>query len=277
MRCAFIVLLTFAFSSAAIPGAYAQVLPLVVDATQPDGDAAWWTRVDSPLAGPCVSPLLDLEPALDPRVTEPATAVSRVLQRTELSADNARALAALYPAPTLLLGRMDVIAASRVAWGGRQRAVVSLDAVWIDTQSGATILDISLQAAGFGDAPEDAVRAACAAVARSADFTLRTSVSTPATVPVADVVVRIDGPADAYVRFRTALREAVGGEVQETWATEGAVGLRVVSDMTTTRDSLLATIRALGPLPSGQILRVADEEGSVWVDLAAETGEAGGR
>ena len=250
----------------------AQTLPLVVDASQADGDVSWWTRVDAPLAGPCATAFLDIEPTIDPREVAPSASVSRVLQRSDLSVDNARALASLYGAPMVLLGAVEVAEASRVPWGGRHRAVVRLTATWLDTQSGGLIEQLELHATGFAEQHAEAVRGGCAALARSVAFVLRVVEASPATLPPATVIVRLDGPAGAYVQFRSALREALGGELQEAWATEGAIGLARTGGAPLDGPELAVAVRRLAPLTVGRVVAVSEQGDAVWVYLAPDGG-----
>lgn len=274
----------FLFASIVLVGLFgatpanADVLPVVSDATGPS-TACWWcddasSTVQSALyegiAGRAASGALWAWP--DAGVDD----VSRVLRTPDLTPANGRSLATVFGSRHALVGTLHRDAAPGVPWLGLERAAWLLDATLVDVRTGAEVDVVQLRAVAFGD---DAAEASAAAATLLLDR-LEERIA-PLSVDGSDdgvdvgepvVVVMGSGAATAYIAFRGALREAHPGvvDVEEVWATEGQVALRVVLDEGTVFDDVADAVDRL----QGQALegvRIVDaqrRDDRVYVSVA---------
>lgn len=243
-----------------------QVVPILVDET--DGGAAWWVD-DASEPGACLAAVIESAGWADPASVQPDAPISRVYRRADITSANARQLAGLYGADAVVHGSVSATASEPVSWVGRVRAVVTIDAQWMSVQ-GSAVRDVRVVGIGVGETAEEAQAAACARAAERAGLALRATgtggdVWSAALAADAQLVVRSDGRAIAFVGVRRALREALGdaADLREVWATEGAVGLSVADvPASAVRD---AAVSLSGRAVDGGFVDDVDEEEGVLV------------
>ena len=217
--------------------AYADTLALLTSWNLDGSKSAWWVgdapsnvdgllrRGDAPVGGLWLDP----EPVLL------ATPPSKLFLRYDLSVNNGRALAGLYGATHVLVGKVQWEVAEGVSFVGLQAVRARVEGTWAPVAEQTTLGNFQVAVTGFGATAADAA----AQASRLLEFELRRAKpNAPAAVPPTldaaedELVVEVEAPASAYVAFLRRLRELDKGiiDFSEVWATEGAVCLHLELD-----------------------------------------------
>lgn len=258
--------------------ASADVLPVVADATG-SSTACWWCDDASAAVPSALYDAIAERAALGALWTWPDTGVddvSRVLRVPELTPANGRSLATVFGTRHALVGTLRRDPAPGVPWLGLERSAWILDATLVDVRTGAEVDAVQIRAVAFGVDPAEAnAAAATLLVDRLEEHIAPLSVDgTDDGVDVGEPVVVVlgSGGAAAYIAFRGALRDAHPGvvDVEEVWATEGQVALRLALDEGTTFDDVAAAIERLAgqPLEGVRIADAQRRDDRVYVSLA---------
>lgn len=258
--------------------ARADVLPVIADTTG-QAVACWWCDDASATAPSALYDGIAQRAELGALWAWPDAGVddvSRVLRTPDLTPANGRSLATVFETRHVLVGTLQRDAAPGVPWLGLERAAWLLDATLIDVRTGAEVDAVQIRAVAFGD---DADEASAAATVLLLDR-LEEHIA-PLSVDASDdgvdvgepvIVVLGNGTATTYIAFRGALRDAHPGviDVEEVWATEGQVALRVALDEGTAFEQLAAAIEQLvgQPLAGVRIVDAQRRDDRVYVSLA---------
>ena len=258
----------------------AGTLPLVVDETIPGQElVAWWTEPGGAPAG-----------ALDPFLFEWAGQqgdgrcrpdrnpgelnLSRVLRQASISVNNARSMASVLGCSRVLMGRLEPVdGLVAVPWLGLHRVGLRLRARLVDVDRGSVVYQFERQVVAMAVEPQGARERALELLSRDLVRTLEdlhveqarfTEVLEPGMV-----VVLSGGDAEGYVTLLSRLAEGFGGAnaVQEVWATEGRLGVRVRRSADVTVDDFLSALETMDgePLGRSRIERVQRDGDTVFV------------
>jgi hypothetical protein len=267
---------------------FANVLALIADETGAE-PTAWWTSEDARPAGVFDAHLFALaetsEAWIEPARGRTAERIATVLRSPTLTPNNARSLAGLFGASTVVVGRLVPEAQSPVAWLTLDRSALVVEATVYDVATGVTRDTLHLRAVAFGDTPVEARGAAAEMLAALLMQSVHvagssTQAADPGALPRADIVVLSDGSAMPYVELRGVVRDAHPAvlEVREAWATGGRLGLRLVLDEGTDVEDVIPRLLRLVGTSSGS-LRVVDVQahGDTVVVRVARTSVGEGR
>lgn len=237
--------------------ALAGTLPVVTDGAAGE-PLAWWTgqlTADSLWQRSVSAAALDDHRWLDPLMLTPSQRPAGLLQRLDITASNARALARLYGSDAVLFGRFFVVQQSDVPWLGLQRCEVGVTGELISVASGLHRATPSVTASAYRADASEACQVATDLLVQIVSDYLPGEGERPIGIPSdgLEIVVRSPDSALPFVGFRSALRTAHPAitDVVEDWAAEGRVSVRLVLAEFADLETVAAAIEAM-PTRSGE-------------------------
>lgn len=228
-----ILAVTLALSLFSAP-VLADMLPIVVDLTQGDEPAYWWSTAHPQARGPVDNALFDerVQGVVSP-IEAQNFSVSRVFQRPKLSVVNAQQMARMTGATSFFLGEAHA-STTEVRWLDSTAAIVTIRGELYDTRSGSLLGNVEILGRGVSSTASAAITVAARSAAQDLSHFQpgRGRAKQNQDLSNVEVVIHSHDGAQSFVTLQRHFSERVADNatVHTCRASEGEVALCIYSE-----------------------------------------------